>query len=159
MLFYRSINLKSQEGPLIAFFGEIHPGIITNLDFKEKNIYGFEIFLNNIQEPNKKMRFSRENYQVSDFQKSERDFAFVIDKSFNVGEIEKIIMMVDQNIIKNVVTFDVFQGKSLPDGKKSVAISVTLQSSNKTLGEEDLEQISQKIIKTVKEKTGATLRS
>ncbi len=154
-----SINLKSQEGPLIAFFGEIHPGIITNLDFKEKNIYGFEIFLNNIQEPNKKMRFSRENYQVSDFQKSERDFAFVIDKSFNVGEIEKIIKRVDQNIIKNVVTFDVFQGKSLPDGKKSVAISVTLQSSNKTLGEEDLEQISQKIIKTVKEKTGATLRS
>ena len=105
------------------------------------------------------MRFSRENYQVSDFQKSERDFAFVIDKSFNVGEIEKIIKRVDQNIIKNVVTFDVFQGKSLPDGKKSVAISVTLQSSNKTLGEEDLEQISQKIIKTVKEKTGATLRS
>jgi len=154
-----SINLKSKEGPLIACFGEMHPEIITNLNFKEKNIYGFEIFLNNIHEPNKKMRFSKENYRVSDFQKSERDFAFVIDKNFNVGEIEKLIKKVDQNIIRNVITFDVFEGKSLPEGKKSVAISVTLQSSNKTLTETDLDQISQKIVKTVQDKTGATLRS
>ena len=80
--------LKSQNGPHLAYFGELHPAIVSNLDFKEKNIYGLEIFLKNIPQPNKKIRISKENYIASDFQKSERDFAFVIDKSFKAGELE-----------------------------------------------------------------------
>ena len=76
-----SINLKSEKGPHLAYFGELHPAIITNLDFKEKNIFGLEIFLKNIPKP-KKLSISKENYIASDFQKSERDFAFVLDKNF-----------------------------------------------------------------------------
>ena len=75
-----SITLKSEKGPHLAYFGEMHPAIIKNLDFKEPNIYGFEIFLKNIPEPNKKVRLTKRSFQVSDFQKSERDFAFVVDK-------------------------------------------------------------------------------
>ena len=59
--------------------------LLSNLDFKEKNIFGLEIFLKNIPQPNKKLRISKKKYSVSDFQKSERDFAFVIDKAFKVG--------------------------------------------------------------------------
>jgi phenylalanyl-tRNA synthetase beta chain len=154
-----SINLKSERGPHLAYFGELHPAIITNLDFKEKNIFGLEIFLKNILEPNKKLRISKKNYITSDFQKSERDFAFVVDKFFKVGELENIIRKVDENILKKVITFDVFEGQNIPEGKKSVAINVVIQSQNKTLTESDLDQISQKIINTVKEKTGATIRS
>ena len=154
-----SINLKSERGPHLAYFGELHPAIITNLDFKEKNIFGLEIFLKNILEPNKKLRISKKNYITSDFQKSERDFAFVVDKFFKVGELENIIRKVDENILKTVITFDVFEGQNIPEGKKSVAINVVIQSQNKTLTESDLDQISQKIINTVKEKTGATIRS
>ena len=51
-----SINLKSEKGPHLAYFGELHPALIKNLDFQEKNIFGFEIFLKNIPEPNKKIR-------------------------------------------------------------------------------------------------------
>ena len=54
-----SINLKTINGPLLAQFGEIHPSVISKLDFKEKNIYGFEVFLDSIPEPNKKMRVSK----------------------------------------------------------------------------------------------------
>ena len=54
------------------------------MDFKDKNIFGFEIFLKNIPKPNKKARQTKVNYTVSDFQKSERDFAFVIDKSLKL---------------------------------------------------------------------------
>ena len=154
-----SINLKSEKGPHLAYFGEIHPAIITKLNFKEKNILGFEIFLKNIPEPNKKARMTKENYIVSDFQKSERDFAFVVNKSYNVGDLELLIKKIDINTIKKVTTFDVFEGQNIPSGKKSVAINVTVQALDKTLTERDLDQISQKIIETVKEKTGATIRT
>jgi phenylalanyl-tRNA synthetase beta chain len=154
-----SVNLKSEKGPHLAYFGELHPAIITNLDFKEKNIFGLEIFLKNIPKPNKKVRVSKKNYIISDFQKSERDFAFVIDKTFEVGVLESIIKKIDDNIVKKVIAFDVFQGQNIPEGKKSVAINVVIQSQDKTLSENDLDQISQKIINTVKEKTGATIRS
>ena len=154
-----SINLKSEKGPHLAYFGELHPAIVTDLDFKEKNIFGLEIFLKNIPKPNKKLRISKKNYIASDFQKSERDFAFVIDKAFEVEKLENIIKKIDDNIIKEVVTFDVFEGQNIPKEKKSVAINVVIQSQDKTLTEVDLDQISQKIIITVKEKTGATIRS
>ena len=154
-----TINLKSEKGPHLAYFGELHPAIVSNLDFKEKNIYGLEIFLKNIPQPNKKIRISKENYTTSDFQKSERDFAFVIDKSFRAGELENIIKKLDKSIIKKVTTFDVFEGQNIPEGKKSIAINVVIQADEKTLTEKDLDQVSEKIISTVKEKTGATIRS
>ena len=155
----RSVNLKSEKGPHLAYFGELHPAIITNLDFKEKNIFGLEIFLKNIPTPNQKVRVSKKNYTTSDFQKSERDFAFVINKFFKVGELENIIKKIDDTIIKKVITFDVFEGQNIPQDKKSVAINVVIQSQDKTLTESDLDQISQKIINTIKEKTGATIRT
>ena len=153
-----SINLKSIDGPLLAFFGEIHPSIISKLDFKEKNIFGFEIFLKNISKPNKKLRISKENYKVSDFQTTERDFAFVIDKRFQVGKLINLISKLDSNI-KSVIIFDVFEGGNLPQDKKSVALNVSIQADNKTLSESDLNQISKKIIKEVEEKTGGKIRS
>ena len=154
-----SINLKSEKGPHLAYFGELHPEIIKDLDFKDKNILGLEIFLRNIPQPNKKIRISKKNYMVSDFQKSERDFAFVIDKHYKVGELENIIEKIDTSIIQKVITFDIFEGQNIPKEKKSVAINVTIQALDKTLTEHDLDQISQKIIDTVKKKTGATIRA
>jgi phenylalanyl-tRNA synthetase beta chain len=154
-----SITLKSDKGPHLAYFGELHPAIIKELDFKDKNIFGFEIYLKNIPQPNKKLRLTKTNYNVSDFQKSERDFAFVIDKSFKIGLLEKLIKSVDENIIQKVSTFDIYEGENIPKDKKSVAINVILQSLDRTLSEKDLDLISQKIIETVKEKTGATIRS
>ena len=154
-----SINLKSDKGAHLAYFGELHPAIIKKLDLKDKNIFGFEIFLKNIPQPNKKARQTKANYRVSDFQKSERDFAFIIDKSFKVGLLEKLIKEVDKNIIKEVVTFDIFEGENIPKDKKSVAVNVTIQALDKTLDEKDLDEVSKRIIEEVKEKTGATIRS
>ena len=154
-----AINLKSEKGPYLAYFGELHPAIVSNLDFKEKNIYGLEIFLKNIPQPNKKVRMNKDNYVTSDFQKSERDFAFVVDKSFKASVLENIIKKLDENIIKKVTTFDVFEGQNIPEGKKSIAINVVMQAMDKTLTEKDLDQMSEKIINTVRDKTGSTIRS
>ena len=84
---------------------------------------------------------------------------FVIDKNHKAGDIEKIIRDVDKNLIKKVQIFDVFEGGNMPDGKKSIEINITIKSMDKTLSEKDINEVSQKIINTVKEKTGATLRS
>ena len=154
-----SITLKSEKGPHLAYFGEIHPGIIKKMDFKETNIYGLEIFLKNLPEPNKKIRHIKKSFNASDFQKTERDFAFVIDKIFKVGLLEKIIREIDETLIREVTTFDIYEGENIPKDKKSVAINVTLQAVDKTLSEKDLDQISKKIIEVVKEKTGAIIRS
>ena len=154
-----SVTLKSEKGPHLAYFGEIHPAVTKSMDFKDKNIFGFEIFLKNIPEPNKKLRQTKKSFKASDYQKSERDFAFVVDKIFKIGALEKIIREVDETLIQSVTTFDVYQGDNIPKDKKSVAISVTLQAIDKTLTENDLEQISKRIIDTVSEKTGATIRS
>tara|TARA_B100000700_G_scaffold323141_1_gene426266 strand:- start:27 stop:2429 length:2403 start_codon:yes stop_codon:yes gene_type:complete len=154
-----SVNFKSENGAKLAFFGEIHPGIISHIDLKEKNLCGFEIFLKNIPEPKSKFRLIKKNYFVSEFQKSERDFAFVIDKNYKAGEIEKLIREADKELIKKVLIFDVFEGGNLPDGKKSIAVNVMIQSMNKTLSQKDLDQVSKKIIDIVKAKTGGTIRS
>ena len=154
-----SFYLNSEKGHPLAYFGEIHPNIISKLDFKEKNIYGFEIFLDKIPQPDDKLRILKDNFKTSEFQKSERDFAFVIDKDYQVGTLENIITGIDPLIIKSVSIFDVFEGGNLPKEKKSVAISVSIQSDNKTLSENDLNLISEKIIKKVQQQTGGIIRS
>jgi phenylalanyl-tRNA synthetase beta chain len=83
----------------------------------------------------------------------------VIDKIFKIGTLEKIIREVDNRLIQNVTTFDVYEGDNIPKDKKSVAINVILQAIDKTLTENDLDEISKRIIDTVSKKTGATIRS
>ena len=154
-----SITLKSEKGATLAYFGEIHPAIIKKIDFKQQNIFGLEIFLKNIPEPKNKNRLTKKIFKASDFQKSERDFAFIIDKIFKIGLLEKIIKEIDFSLIQDVNTFDVYEGENIPKDKKSVAINVTLQAADKTLSEKDIDQICKKIVEVVKEKTGATIRS
>jgi len=153
------LSLGSNSGPELAYFGEIHPSIIKKLDLKTDNVLGFEIFLDNIPESRKKIREVKPQFKVSDYQKVVRDFAFVIDEKYSSGEITNIVKKIDSNLIKDVKVFDVYQGENITSGKKSIAFNVTFEPKDRTLGEKDIEQISKKIILTVQEATGATLRS
>ena len=90
---------------------------------------------------------------------SNRNFNICHGDLLDLISIEKIIREIDNTIIQDVITFDVYEGDNIPKDKKSVAINVTLQAEDKTLSEKDLDQISKKIIEVVKEKTGATIRS
>jgi phenylalanyl-tRNA synthetase beta chain len=153
------IFLNKEKEKIVAFFGEIHPNILKKIDVKTESLVGFEIFLNNIKQTKKSLKDQKTQYQYSDYQKSERDFAFVIDKNFKVQELIEIISNVDQNLIKAVKVFDVYQGENIPEDKKSIALNVIIQSSDKTLTDEDLDKINQLIISTVETKTGAKIRS
>ena len=119
----------------------------------------FEIFFENIPESKKKIREAKPQFIVSDYQKVVRDFAFVIDEKYSSGEIINLVKKIDQKLIKDVKIFDVYQGDNIAKGKKSIAFNVTLEPKDKTLSDSDIEQVSKKIISTVQETTGATLRS
>jgi phenylalanyl-tRNA synthetase beta chain len=153
------IFLNKDKEKVVAFFGEIHPNILKKLDIKTEALVGFEIFLENIKQPKKSLKDQKTQYKYSDFQKSERDFAFILDKNFKVQELIEIIENVDKDLIKTVKLFDVYEGENISEDKKSIALNVTIQSLEKTLNEEDLNKINQLIISTVESKTDAKIRS
>ena len=146
-----SIITKNDQ-QLLAYFGEIHPKIIANT-------YGFEIFLENLVKYKYKNKKNKPSITFSDYQKSDRDFAFVVKKNFEAQGLLEIISNVDKTLIKNVKIFDVYEGENIPTGMKSIALKVTIQSDFKTLNEKDLNNISKKIISSVEEKASAKLRS
>ncbi len=153
------LSLGSINGPELGYFGEIHPSIIKKLDLRVESILGFEIFMDNIPESRKKIREAKRIFTVSDYQKVVRDFAFVIDEKFSSSEITNLVKNIDKELIKIVKIFDVYQGENIQSGKKSIAFSVTLEPKDKTLSENDIDKISKKIIFTVQDVTGATIRS
>ena len=154
-----AIYQDSKSNYPIAFFGEIHPNINQKLQIKTEAIILFEIFLDRIELHKNKLKDQKNKYEYSDFQKSERDFAFIIDKNLNVQELVKIIYKIDNNLIKNVKVFDLYEGENIPSDKKSIALNVTIQSLQKSLNDKDLEKINNLIISTVESKTGAKIRS
>jgi phenylalanyl-tRNA synthetase beta chain len=153
------IFLNEDKEKVVAFFGEIHPNIIKKLDIKTETLAGFEIFLDNIKETKKSLNNQKTQYKYSDFQKSERDFSFVLNKNFQVQKLIEIISNIDHDLIKSVKVFDVYEGRNIPEGQKSIALNVTIQSLEKTLNDQDLDRINQLIISTVEKKTGAKIRS
>ena len=153
------VFLNKDKEKVVAYFGEIHPNILKKIDVKTESLAGFEIFLDNIKQPKKSLNDQKTQYKYSDYQKSERDFAFVLNKGFQVQKLIEIISQIDQDLIQSVKVFDVYEGEKIPEGKKSIALNVTIQSSEKTLNDQDLDRINQLIISTVEDKTGAKIRS
>ena len=151
--------LNIEKDQIAAYFGEIHPNILKRLDIKSESLVGFEIFLDNLKLPKKTLNDQKPKFIISDFQKSERDFAFVVNKDVKAQDLINVISNVDKDLISNIQVFDVYEGENIPENQKSIAISVTIQSSKKTLNDNDLESINNLIIETVENKTGAKIRS
>ncbi|MDC1181222.1 phenylalanine--tRNA ligase subunit beta [Candidatus Pelagibacter sp.] len=151
--------LNQGKDQIAAYFGEIHPNIIKKIDIKTESLVGFEIFLDNLKLPKKTLKDQKTKFEVSDYQKSERDFAFIVDKEVKAQDLINAVSSVDQKLIGNIKVFDVYEGENIPENQKSIAINVTIQSFEKTLNDSDLENINNSIIETVENKTGAKIRS
>ena len=151
--------LNNEKLHLAAYFGEVHPNILKKIDIKTESLVGFEIFLDNLKLFSKTLNDQKTKFTVSDYQKSERDFAFIVNKNVNSQDLINVISSIDQNLISNIKVFDVYEGENIPENQKSIAINVSIQSLEKTLNESDLEKINKLIIQTVENKTGAKIRS
>jgi len=151
--------LDKGKDKVAAYFGEIHPNILKKIDSKTESLVGFEIFVDNLKLPKKTLNDQKTKFTFSDYQKSERDFAFIVNKNISSQDLINTISNIDQSLISNIRVFDVYEGENIPANQKSIAISVTIQSFEKTLNDSDLEKINNLIIEKVESKTGAKIRS
>ncbi|HEX3652082.1 MAG TPA: phenylalanine--tRNA ligase subunit beta [Rhizomicrobium sp.] len=145
-------------GPkVLAYFGELHPKVIAAFDLKGPAA-AFEVFLDAIPEPKTKGK-ARAQFAPSPFQPVERDFAFVVEGNVPADEMIKAAKSAERALIERVDVFDLYEGKGIPEGKKSLAIAVRLQPKDRTLTDAEIDVIAQKIVAAVIKATGGTLRS
>ncbi|MDF2366245.1 phenylalanine--tRNA ligase subunit beta [Sneathiella sp.] len=140
----------------LASFGEIHPRVLEAMKVKGP-IVGFEIYLDNIPLP-KSIETARPPLVVSDYQFVERDFAFEVDADVSADAIIRAARGSDKKLITEVSIFDVYQGDRITAGRKSVALSVRLQPTDKTLTEEEIDAVAAKVIGSIEKATGGSLR-
>ena len=148
-----------QMGPknVIGWFGELHPRTLAALK-AEGPLVGFEVLLETIPEPKAKATRAKPMLELSPFQPVERDFAFIVDRAVKAGDIVRTALGVDRKLITKVSVFDVYEGKGIDPGKKSIAIAVTLQPREKTMTDQEIEALAGKIVAEVTKRTGGVLR-
>ena len=146
-------------GPKITLgtFGELHPAVLKQLDLKGP-IVAAEIDIDAIPEPKNKSN-TRSAMEVTDLQPVTRDFAFIVDISVKAGDLVRAASGADKKLITDVIVFDHFEGESLGEGKKSLAIAATLQPKTQTMTDEEIDAVASKIIAAVKKSTGGEIRS
>ncbi len=142
---------------VVACFGELHPDILKLFDLKGP-VVGCEVYVEKIPLPKVKGH-ARTTLKLLPFQPISRDFAFIANESVAAESIIKAIRNVERTLITDARMFDEYRGKGMEEGKKSLAVCVTLQPQEKTFTDNEIEAISQKIIAAVQKNTGALLRS
>jgi phenylalanyl-tRNA synthetase beta chain len=149
-----------QIGPqnVLGYFGELHPRTLEALG-ADGPLMAFEVILDRVPDAKQKPTRAKPVLELSSFQPVSRDFAFIVDRSVKAGDIVRSAQGVDKKLITGVTVFDVYEGKGIDDGKKSIAIAVTIQPREKTLTDQEIDAVAAKIVAEVTKKTGGTLRA
>jgi phenylalanyl-tRNA synthetase beta chain len=149
-----------QLGPqnVLGFFGELHPRALEVLK-AEGPLTAFELILDNIPAPKARPTRAKPPLDLPSLQPVERDFAFVVDRGAKAADIVRAAQSADRKLISGVTVFDVYEGKGIEAGKKSIAIAVTLQPRDKTMTDAEIEAIAGKIVAEVIKRTGGVLRA
>lgn len=151
------VFIGSKNGPKVASFGTLHPLILQKMDINKVKIFGLEVYLDNFIEPKKPLRIIKKQLKKSNFQVVERDFAFVVDH--NVRASDLITAIVKTNLlIKSANVFDMYEGEKIETGKKSLAIKVLFEPTDKTLTDKEIDELSDAIVLAAKN-YGGLLRS
>ncbi|MCP4354296.1 MAG: phenylalanine--tRNA ligase subunit beta [Proteobacteria bacterium] len=141
------------KGKKIAQFGELHPHVAKKVGLKSRTV-AFEVNLEMLIDE----KLKKDDFEISQYQAVKRDFAFVIDNSIKAGDVLQTVKSAGKPLVKGVTIFDLYQGDKLPEGKKSLALNVILQSNEKTLKDEEINTVSDKIINSVAKRFKAELR-
>ena len=141
---------------IIAQFGEIHPAILDEMGIKTP-MAGFEVFIENIPAARNKGT-AKKLLELSPFQPVSRDFAFVVKDEVSAEDLIRSAKSADKKLIADAQVFDVYKGKGIDEGYKSLALNITIQPIAETLSEEQLEGIMSKVIEAVSKKCDGVLR-
>jgi phenylalanyl-tRNA synthetase beta chain len=149
-----------QIGPqnVLGYFGELHPRTLEQLR-ADGPVIAFEVILDRIPDARQRPTRAKPVLELSAFQPVSRDFAFIVDRGVKSGDIVRSAQGADRKLITGVSVFDVYEGKGIDDGKKSVAIAVTIQPREKTLTDQEIDAVAARIVAEVTKKTGGTLRA
>jgi len=141
----------------IGFFGEIHPEVLDFFSIKEKTV-AFEINLTKMMNYHKPKNISKKEIKVSQYQSSSRDFSFEIKQEIFASDLISTIRKIDKELIKEVLVFDNYDGDNIKSGYRAIALSVTIQSDHKTLKDDEINDISEKIVNQINLKFDAKQR-
>lgn len=154
-VFGKALVLKTRAGKVLCEMGTVCHKILKKMDIAQDVFYA-DFNWDNL------MRAIKKNetlyHDISKFPSVSRDLALLIDKSVQFEQIEQIARQTEKKLLKSVELFDVYEGKNLPDGKKSYAVNFILQDESKTLTDKQIEAIMNKLINNLKQKLGAELR-
>lgn len=153
----RSARLQLGPKNVMVEFGELHPRVLKALD-ADGPMLAFEIVLDAVPEPRGKSGKARGTADLSAFMPLTRDFAFVVEEAKPVGDLIRAAAGADKALIADVRVFDVYRGKGVDEGFKSVALEVVIQPREATLAEAEIEALTAKVVAAV-EKQGGKLRS
>ena len=140
---------------VLAWFGDIHPRVLQAMDVRGP-LVAFELFLDAV--PSVKGKARRGKLELSPFQPVARDFAFVVDAKVPADAVLRSVRSADKALIVDVGLFDVYTGPGIDDGKKSLAVAVTLQPRAATLTDQEIDAVAQKVVASVAKHTGGILR-
>jgi len=148
-----------QIGPqnVLGYFGELNPRALEALG-ADGPLMAFEVIIDRIPQAKQKPTRAKPPLELSPFQPVTRDFAFIVDRAVKAADVERAAQAVDKKLIADVTVFDVYEGKGIDTGKKSIAIAVTMQPREKTMTDEEIESVAAKIVAEVAKKTGGILR-
>lgn len=152
----RSGTLRLGPKNILAAFGELHPKVLKAMDV-DGPMVGFEVMLDKI--PAKRGKSAAKGaLEISNLQSVERDFAFVVNTNTLASDLVRAVKSADKVYISDVSIFDVYAGKGVPEGQKSIAVSVTLSPAKETFADKDIEAIAAKVIAVAEKTVGAVLR-
>ena len=154
----RSATLQFGPKGVIGAFGEIHPRTLKLLDVKGP-LVAFELHLDGLPLPKAKPTKMKPKLKLAEFQPVTRDLAFVVDAGVAAGEMARLAAQADRALIADVAVFDIYEGDKVEAGKKSVALAVTLQPTEKTLTDAEIEAVAGKVVAEMGKRFGASLRS
>ncbi|MBU6371893.1 MAG: phenylalanine--tRNA ligase subunit beta [Alphaproteobacteria bacterium] len=141
----------------IGWFGELHPRALAALGV-DGPVYAFEAMVDAIPAPRAKPTRARPPLERAAFMPVSRDFAFVTDEKVAAADLVRAAYGAEKALIVDVALFDVYRGAGVPEGKKSLAVEVTLQPKDKTLTDAEIDAVAAKIVAAVGKATGGVLR-
>ena len=142
----------------LARFGELHPAVLQAMAVKGPMV-GFEVMVDAVPLPRGKGGHARPALVLSPFQPVTRDFAFLVDEAVAAEAVTRAVKAAERKLLAGVRVFDVYRGPGVAEGRKSVAVEVTLQPATATLTEEQIDAIAGRIVAQVAKATGGVLRS
>jgi phenylalanyl-tRNA synthetase beta chain len=153
----RSGTLQIGPQNVLGYFGELHPRALEALG-TEGPLTAFELILDHIPPPKARPTRAKPPLDLPSLQPVERDFAFVVEHTVKAADIIRAALSADRKLISAATVFDVYEGKGIEAGKKSIAIAVTLQPRERTMTDAEIEAVAGKIVAEVRKRTGGMLR-